>query len=308
MNKISKETLYQQMLLIRRFEERLFELFEKGELFGTIHTYIGQEANAVGVLNYLRKNDIVVSNHRCHGHYLVRTGDVVGLLAEIMGKQGGLCGGRGGSQHIHKDNFYSNGVQGNMFPVAAGMAYAEKLKGNDTIVVTFVGDGTFGQGILYETFNLMSLWSIPILIVVENNRYAQSTPIELNFAGSFFGRVKGFDISVGEIETNDAEELYQRFGPIVEKVRSKQSPHVEIIHTYRLGPHSKGDDDRPVEEIDKWRKKDPLTLFEKRIPDSQIKEIEKKITDLLKKAEEEVRKMSFSTLTENISGGKNSLR
>ena len=297
---ISKEILYQQMLLIRRFEERLFELFSAGELFGTTHTYIGQEAIAVSVLNYLKKEDIIVSNHRCHGHYLARTSDVVGLLAEIMGKQGGLCSGRGGSQHLYKDNFYSNGVQGNMFPVAAGMAYAEKIKGNDTVLIIFVGDGTFGQGNLYETLNLISLWTIPILIVVENNRYAQSTPIELNFAGSFVGRVQGFNISVGEIETNDAEALYQRFGPIVEKVRSKQTPHVEIIHTYRLGPHSKGDDDRQQKEIEAWRENDPLKILEKRMDNSQVRRIDKKIKVLLEKAEDEVRGMSFQTLTEKV--------
>lgn len=288
------------MLLIRRFEERLFELFATGELFGTIHTYIGQEAISVGVLNHLKRDDIVVSNHRCHGHYLVRTGDIVGLLAEIMGKKGGLCSGRGGSQHIYKNGFFSNGVQGNMFPVAAGMAYAEKLKGKDTIVVTFIGDGTFGQGILYETLNLVSLWSIPILIVVENNRYAQSTPIKLNFSGSFVGRVNGFDISTGEIETNDAEELYRRFGPIVEKVRSKQLPHVEIIHTYRLGPHSKGDDDRPEEEINAWQKKDPLTILEKRLDNKQIHITEKRVMSLLNKAVEEVREMPFATLLKDV--------
>jgi acetoin:2,6-dichlorophenolindophenol oxidoreductase subunit alpha len=294
------EELYQQMLLIRRFEERLFELFSAGELSGTIHTYLGQEAIAVGVLNHLRGNDMVVSNHRCHGHYLARTGDVVGLLGEIMGKDGGVSGGWGGSQHIHKGNFFSNGVQGNMFPVAAGMAYAEKSKGSGAIMVIFVGDGTFGQGTVYETLNLVSLWSVPILIIVENNRYAQSTPVGLTFSGSFVERVKGFEISVGEIESNDAEELYQRFGPIIEKVRSEQLPHVEIIDTYRLGPHSKGDDVRPKEEIDKWRKKDPLLILKRRMSNSQIKKIEEKVLDLIVRAEKEVRQMPYPILMNNI--------
>ena len=288
--------LYYQMLLIRRFEERLFDLFSTGDIFGTIHTCLGQEAIAVGVLNYLNKNDIVVSNHRCHGHYLARTGDIIGLLAEIMGKEGGVCGGRGGSQHIHKDNFFSNGVLGNMVPVTAGMAYAEKKKGNDVVAVIFIGDGAFGEGIIYETLNLIKLWSIPLLIIVENNRYAQTTPISLNFSGSFVGRVKGFDISFGEIETNDVEKLYRRFGPIVEKVRNTQSPHVEIIHTYRLGPHSKGDDDRSKEEIDKWQENDPLLILEKRLVDGQILEVERKVFDSLARAEKEARKMSFPTL------------
>ena len=288
--------LYQQMLLIRRFEELLFELFTAGELHGTVHTSIGQEAIAVGILNHLITNDLVVSNHRCHGHYIAHTADIVGLLAEIMGKEGGVCGGRGGSQHIHKDTFFSSGVLGNMFPVAAGMAFAEKLKCSNTIVVIFAGDGAFGEGVLYETLNIISLWELPILIVVENNRYAQSTLIEMNFSGSFVGRIKGFDISVGEIETNDANILYQRFAPIVKKVRRTQSAHVEIIHTYRLGPHSKGDDNRSKEEIENWRKKDPLTILEKYLVNSEIQETEKRVMSLLAKAEKDVRKMSVPTL------------
>ena len=283
------------MLLIRRFEERLFELFADGKLNGTIHTYLGQEAIAVGVLNHLKKNDIVISNHRCHGHYLARTNDVVGLLAEIMGKDGGICGGRGGSQHLHNDTFFSNGVQGNMFPVAAGMAYAEKQNNNNAIVLIFVGDGTFGQGVLYETLNLISLWELPIIVVVENNQYAQSTNIKMNFAGSFMTRVKGFNISVGEIETNDVEILYQRFGPILDKVRKTQSPHVEIINTYRLGPHSKGDDDRPAQEIENLKKKDPLTIIKNHLDKNQINKIEETVMNLLSKSEKDITEMSFQS-------------
>jgi len=284
------------MLLIRRFEERLFELFSTGELFGTTHTYIGQEAIAVGVLNHLKRGDIVVSNHRCHGHYLANTGDVEGLLAELMGKKSGICGGRGGSQHLHKNGFFSNGVLGNMVPVTAGMAYAEKLRGSDAIAVLFIGDGAFGEGIIYETFNLISLWRIPILIVVENNRYAQTTPISLNFAGSFIDRIKGFDISVGEVETNDVEILYNRFNPIIENVRKFKLPHVEIVHTYRLGPHSKGDDDRSQVEIENYKKKDPLKIISNRLSYQEKEKIEKEIKTLLSKSEKKVRKMNFPKL------------
>ena len=279
------------MLLIRRFEERLFKLFESGEINGTIHTYLGQEAIAVGCLNHLIKNDVVISNHRCHGHYLVRTNDVVGLLAEIFGKEGGVCRGRGGSQHVHRDNFFSNGVQGNMFPVAAGMAFAEKRKQNEAIVVVFIGDGTFGEGVIYETLNILALWSLPMLVVVENNQYAQSTNLKKNFAGTFSGRIKGFNISVGEIETNDVNILYNRFGPIINEIRETKSPHVEIVHTYRLGPHSKGDDDRPSDEIDFWKKNDPLTIYQKKINNAQIKKIETEVNRIIQEAEKTVRVM-----------------
>jgi len=291
-----RKRFYYQMTLVRRFEERVFELFAAGELFGTTHAYMGQEANAVASLDHLQDDDIVVSNHRCHGHYLVRTGDVEGLLAELMGKTGGVCGGRGGSQHLCNGNFYSNGVQGSTVPIAAGMAYAEKRKGSNAIVVLFVGDGTFGQGTVYETFNLASLWQVPLLIVVENNHYAQTTPLDLNFAGSFVGRAKAFDLSVDEIESNDVEELYYKFGDVMEKIRTQEKPHVEIIHTYRLCPHSKGDDYRPPQELENWQAKDPLKILGQRIASEDKQEIQRQVCARIEEAEGKVRKMPFPTL------------
>lgn len=291
-----REHFYYQMVSVRRFEERVFELFAKGELFGTTHCYIGQEANAVAVLNHLRDDDIIVSNHRCHGHYLVRTGDVQGLMAELMGRVGGVCGGRGGSQHLCKGNFYTSGVQGSTVPIAAGMAYAEKKKGTGAIVVLFIGDGTFGQGTVYETFNMISLWQAPLLVVVENNRYAQTTALGLNFAGSFLGRAKAFGLSASEIESNDVEELYHRFGQIIQMVRGESRPYVEVIHTYRLCPHSKSDDHRPQAEIEAWRAKDPLKILGHRILPERKLELEKRACDRINEAEAVVREMRFPTL------------
>jgi TPP-dependent pyruvate/acetoin dehydrogenase alpha subunit len=288
--------LYEQMLLIRLFEESLLKLFHEGVLFGTTHTCIGQEAIAVSVINNLSKSDIVISNHRCHGHYIAKTRDLVGLLAEIMGKKGGPCKGRGGSQHIYKKGFFANGIQGNMFPVAAGMAHGEKIKGDGNVVVIFIGDGTFGQGVVYETLNIISLWKIPLLVVVESNSYAQSTHIEQNFAGSFSGKVKGFDISFGEIESNDAEELYVRFRQIVEDIRKKQMPHVEVVHTYRLGPHSTTEYNRSHEEIEEWRKKDPLKILECRLPMAEINKINKNLKSRIETTKKEVMEMPFATL------------
>jgi TPP-dependent pyruvate/acetoin dehydrogenase alpha subunit len=293
------EKFHYKMLLIRRFEERLLDLFSKGELSGTTHSYIGQEAIAVGVLNNLNKNDIVISNHRCHGHYIAYNEDVLGLLSEIMGKVGGICGGRGGSQHIHKNNFFSNGVQGNMVPVTAGMAYAKKLENKKNIVVIFVGDGTFGQGIIYETLNMLSLWELPLLMIVENNRYAQTTPLKLNFAGSFEKRIKAFDISALEIESNDVEILNRSLQKITKEVRMDSKPYVVIINTYRLGPHSKGDDFRPKNEIEKWKQKDPLPIIASRLSTDQLIKNEKRVETILTEAEREARAMSFPDKLDN---------
>ncbi len=277
MNNTQLKKLYERMLTIRLFEESLFSLYNKGFLSGTVHTYIGQEAVAVGVLSQIKKEDIVFSNHRCHGHYLAKNDDVFGLFAEIMGKEGAICKGRGGSQHIYAENFYSNGVQGNMFPVAAGIGLSQKIKKSGGISIIFIGDGTFGEGILYETLNLISLWDIPLLVIVENNFYAQSTPIENNFSGSFKNRAKAFDINFGQIETNDVRDIYKIFSKRINYVRTNQKPHIEVVNTYRLAPHSKGDDDRSSEEIDLWKLKDPLKIIEKVFQKEEVKKINNQV-------------------------------
>ena len=165
---------YERMFFIRRFEETLLDLFSLGKLVGTTHTYIGQEANAVGIIDHLDPAvDVVFSNHRCHGHYLAFADDPFGLMCEVMGKGPGVCGGKGGSQHLCRGNFYSNGVLGSIVPVATGIALAEKKKGSGAVSTVFLGDGTLGEGVTYESLNIASLWKLPVLFVVENNHYAQ---------------------------------------------------------------------------------------------------------------------------------------
>ena len=186
--------LYHELTTIRHFEEAVLENFPKGVFSGTTHTYLGQEANAVGVLSHLLSDDIVFSNHRCHGHFIAFGGDMRALFAEMMGKATGVCGGRGGSQHLQWHNFYSNGVQGGIVPVSTGMALAEKYQNTNAVVVCFLGDGTLGQGVVYESLNLASLWGAPILYVVENNHIAQTTPTGHALAGDIALRFAAFDI------------------------------------------------------------------------------------------------------------------
>lgn len=259
---------FYQIALLRFFENSVLDLFSEGKLSGTCHCYVGQEAVAVSVINNLSKNDIIVSNHRCHGHYLARTEDVEGLLAELMGKKIGLCGGWGGSQHLYKGNFFTNGILGSTVPIAAGMAYAEKKRDSGAITVLFMGDGAFGEGIVYETLNMISLWKIPILIVVENNFYAQSTPLRLNCAGNLLDRVKSFGLQAGEIQSNDVEELYCLFNDKIRIIREQKTPYVQIVNTYRFCPHSKGDDCRPLAELEYWKQRDPFLIIGKRVSDA----------------------------------------
>jgi TPP-dependent pyruvate/acetoin dehydrogenase alpha subunit len=275
MNKNLESELYRKMFLIRIVEEHLLDLFSKGKLFGTTHTYIGQEADAAGVISRLRPTtDVVFSNHRCHGHYLALTGDVAGLLQEVMGKAGGVCGGVGGSQHLCRDNFYSNGILGGTVPTAAGVAFAEKKLGRDGVTVSFLGDGTLGQGVVYESMNIASLWSLPILFVIENNYYAQSTPSRLQIAGEIASRPRAFGIETAELTTNDAAIIYDAAGPIIDEIRLRSRPACLVLNTYRLSAHSKSDDFRNPGEIENWKMKDPLRIMRPRLPDAVAREIE----------------------------------
>jgi TPP-dependent pyruvate/acetoin dehydrogenase alpha subunit len=261
--------LFRTMLLIRRFEERLLAEFSTGKLVGTTHAYIGQEANAAGIFSATDPDDVVFSNHRCHGHFLAYGGDPYRLAAELMGKATGLVGGRGGSQHIHWRNFYSNGIQGGILPVATGMALAEKVNKTGKIALAFLGDGTLGEGTLYESLNIASLWHLPVLFIVENNRYAQTTPVELAVSGTISGRFAAFGISTWERDTTDVLEVYAAASEAIVRVRRNGRPAGLILHTYRFAAHSKGDDVRDPAEIARAKEKDPLMIHGTRLSDAE---------------------------------------
>ena len=236
-------------MLIRGVEQRLLDLFAQGKLFGTVHTCIGQEWVGIAVAEALEEGDLVFSSHRCHGHFLARTGDVEGLIAEIMGRETGVCGGRGGSQHICSDGFFSNGVQGGIVPVSVGLTLAQKLEGRRRITTVFVGDGTLGEGALYEGLNIASKWQLPLLIVLENNRYAQSTHQRQTLAGDICARAAAFDIETGHADTWHPDELLATVAEAARWVRHECRPFFLRVDTYRLMAHSKGDDDRDPEEV-----------------------------------------------------------
>ncbi|MFH2204194.1 MAG: thiamine pyrophosphate-dependent dehydrogenase E1 component subunit alpha [Elusimicrobiota bacterium] len=277
--------LWRRMLLIRRFEENLLRMFGQGEIFGTTHCCIGQEANAVGIASCLRPGDFVVSNHRCHGHYLARTGDVEGLLAEMMGRSAGVVGGRGGSQHLHAENFISNGILGGGTPIAVGTALAHKLEKSDAATVCFIGDGTFGEGVLYEALNMASLWGVPVLFVVENNHYSQSTPIMKNLAGSLRGRFDAFGIAAQEIESFDVAEIRSAADKLLEDMRRRVRPAALLISTYRFCHHSKNDDARDPAEVARWKKRDPVDALRETVDAGELERAEQEIEQRLKQAE-----------------------
>jgi TPP-dependent pyruvate/acetoin dehydrogenase alpha subunit len=283
----SQGELYRQMQRIRRFEETVLERFPLGEFYGTTHTYIGQEADAVGVLTWLEEGDIVVSNHRCHGHFLAYGGSMHALAAELMGRSTGVSGGRGGSQHVQWRNFYANGILGGTIPLAVGMALAEKQAGHGRIVIAFMGDGTLGEGVVYESLNLASLWETPILFVLENNRYAQSTPITHNLAGSIEGRFAAFGIQAQTVEATDVLPVLEAAERSLRFVRSGSRPAALILETYRFAPHSKGDDVRDPQEIAGYRERDPLVLHAGRLVGEERDRIEAEVEQEVQEAFEQ---------------------
>ncbi|GAA0989280.1 thiamine pyrophosphate-dependent dehydrogenase E1 component subunit alpha [Acrocarpospora macrocephala] len=238
-----------RMLRIRHFERALLRLFERGQLNGTTHTCLGQEHVPVAVSGLLDPDDYVFSNHRGHGHFLARHDEPHALLAEIMGRAGAVCNGVGGSQHVYHERFLSTGVQGESLPVAVGVALRLKRVTPGRLACAYIGDGTWGEGSVYEALNMAQLWRAPLLVVVEHNRIAQSTPTTAQLSGSIAGRAAGFGVLHHRIESVDVNVIRAELAPLAAVVRSEFRPVVAEIAVHRAGPHSKGDDTRTPEEL-----------------------------------------------------------
>jgi TPP-dependent pyruvate/acetoin dehydrogenase alpha subunit len=277
---------YEQMVLIRSFEDRIRRLFAEGELFGTTHPCIGQEATAVGVVGALEPGDVVTSNHRGHGHFLAFTDDPDGLMAEIMGRATGVCGGRGGSQHVYAPNFYTNGITGGIQAVATGMAMAEKRNGTGRVVVAFLGEGAFGQGVVHEAMNFASLWDLPIIYAVENNLYAMSTHVRDALAGDLERRAAGFGIAHRRVEEQDVFEVHHTASQAVAAAREHSRPTVLEMMTYRHLGHSINDQ-RPYrtrEEEAEWLARDPVAKLGAELDAADRERIERRCHDRIERA------------------------
>lgn len=254
--------IYQKSFFIREFETFLLDLFNKGELNGTVHTCVGQELIPVVLSEFLNKGDKMFSNHRGHGHYLSFDGDPKSLLLEMLGSGKGVSSGIGGSQHIMNDNFLSNGIQGGLTAISVGYAYANKILKKNDISVVFIGDGTLGSGILYESLNFAAILESPVLYVLENNHYAQSTSIKQTFRGNVKSRVNGFGLNYLETNIWDLDDMKQKFKQAVELTREGQPNFIEV-ECYRLNSHSKGDDNRSDSERIAFQEKDLLNIYKK---------------------------------------------
>jgi 2-oxoisovalerate dehydrogenase E1 component len=220
-----------------------------------------------------------------------------------MGRETGVCNGVGGSQHLHKGGFYSNGIQGGIVPIAAGLAFAHKIQKKKNISVVFIGDGTLGEGVVYEALNIASKWELPMLFVLEDNKYSQSTQQEETLAGNILDRPISFGIESFKTSTWDWENLLQVSEFAIESIRLDSKPRFLQIETFRLKAHSKGDDNRPIDKINKFSSLDPLNIFLDDLSDSQIEWVNS-IRDIVKVAIGKAEKSDYLDSVKYLNTGK----
>jgi TPP-dependent pyruvate/acetoin dehydrogenase alpha subunit len=258
--------IYRVMRTIRRFEQRSSQLFGENKVWGTIHSYAGSEATAVGVCAHLRDDDWITSTHRGHGHCIAKGADVGRMFAELLGREDGYCRGRGGSMHIadtSKGNLGANGVVGAGIPIATGAALTAKTLGSDRVAVSFFGDGAANQGSFHESLNLAAIWKLPVVFVCENNQYAESLPTKKAFAVEDIAvRASSYGIPGVNVDGCDVRAVYDTAGEAVRRARAGEGPTLLVAETYRHEGHYYGDPRRyqSKEEVEGWRTRyDPLT-------------------------------------------------
>jgi pyruvate dehydrogenase E1 component subunit alpha len=283
---------YHDMLLIRRFEEKAGQLYGMGFIGGFCHLYIGQEAVVVGMQMALKPGDQVITSYRDHGHMLATGMDPKGVMAELTGRRGGYSKGKGGSMHMfsrEKQFFGGHGIVGAQVPLGAGLAFANKYRGNDHVSVTYFGEGAANQGQVYETFNMAALWKLPVIFVIENNRYAMGTVVTRSAAKSeeLFNRGSVYGIPGEQVDGMDVRAVKAAADKAVAHCRSGAGPYILEMMTYRYRGHSMSDPAkyRAREEVQKMREEsDPIEQVKSRLIESGVASEEE-----LKKMDAEIR-------------------
>jgi pyruvate dehydrogenase E1 component alpha subunit len=257
--------LYRVMRTIRAFEERSSKLFAENKIWGTIHSYAGEEAIAAGVCAHLRDDDWITSTHRGHGHCIAKGADLGRMFAELLGRETGYCRGRGGSMHIadtSKGNLGANGIVGGGIPIATGAALTARQLGTDQVAVSFFGDGAVNQGTFHESLNLAAIWKLPVVYVCENNQYAESLPVKRAFAvDDITKRAAGYGMPGVKVDGRDVRAVHAAAGEAVARARSGGGPTLIVADSYRHEGHYYGDPRKyqTKDEIEGWRKRfDPL--------------------------------------------------
>ncbi len=261
--------MHKRMLIIRHFEQKAWDLASQGKIPGMLHVSIGQEAVSVGVCSALLPDDYILSSHRAHGDLIAKGVHPRKVMAELMGKETGCCRGRGGSVHVTDASagvLAVSGIVGGQIPIAAGAALASKLQGTDRVTICFFGDGALGQGVLFETVNMASLWSLPIVFVCVNNQYAISSRIDkVQHVTSAATWAEPYRIGGDKVDGNDVVEVYQAAQIAVDRARRGDGPSILDCVTYRWTTHGVGDPGlyRNTEEVEMWKKRGPIKGFQK---------------------------------------------
>ena len=264
--------MFRQMAKIRAFEEQVHELYKGAKMPGLAHLYVGQEAVAVGVCEALRRDDFITSTHRGHGHCLAKGAAVNRMFAELLGKEPGYCRGKGGSMHIadpETGNLGANAIVGGSAGIATGAALSSKMRGTGQVAVCFFGDGALGQGLLYESMNMASLWKLPVIYVCENNLYGEYTPASETVAGEVLARARAFGVHAESVDGQDVQAINRAMRALVERARRGEGPAFLECRTYRYYGHHVGDVNREYRSRDEEREwmthRDPLQTFSQRL-------------------------------------------
>jgi len=289
--------MYQRMLQIRYFEEKVFELYGQNLVPGTIHLYAGEEAVAVGVCANLRPNDYITSTHRGHGHCIAKGADLGKVMSEILGKKTGYCKGKGGSMHIADFKIGMLGataVVGAGIPIAAGAGLSIKLRGTDQVVACFFGEGASNQGTFHEGINMAAIWGLPVVFVCENNLYAMGTRQSLVMTiQNIADRAVAYGIPSATVNGNDVLAVYEAASQAVDRARKGGGPTLIECKTYRQKGHSRFDPAayRPKEEVENWLKKDPIPRFKAKLVEMSV---------LTEKEDEKLRRDAASAVEEGV--------
>jgi len=266
-DKNTSEAIYRNMIRIRKFDTTIIQLYADGEIPGFMHLYIGEEAVAAGVCAALRKEDLITSTHRGHGHCIAKGGRLDLMMAELFGRKTGYCKGKGGSMHIADFNLGilgANGIVSGGIPTAVGAAVGIQYKGEKRVAVSFFGDGATNVGQFHEACNLASLWELPVLFVCENNQYAQTTPqAEHQKIQNVADRALSYDMKSAVVDGNDVVEIYRVTAEAAERAREGTGPTFIECKTYRWRGHWEGDPQpyRTQDEVEAWKRKCPIIRF-----------------------------------------------
>lgn len=267
--------LYRQMLLIRRFEERCAQLYVEGKIGGFLHLYIGQEAVGVAAMSLMRDDDYFITSYRDHGYALARGTDPKPLLAELCGKATGISKGKGGSMHFYdvpRGNFGGDGIVGGHLPIAAGMGYGIRLRESEQVALCFFGDGAVNEGAFHEALNVSALWNLPVVYIIENNRYGMGTPLDrASSVKDLYQRGSAYGISRRDVNGMDLLAVREVLAEAVDLARKEKRPTLIEAETYRYRGHSMSDPGkyRTKEEVEEMMKYDPIYQFGKRLMEQE---------------------------------------